>query len=439
MKSLKHLLMSILFTPVYEDKYLLICYASQTGTAMHLANESVKLANAAGINADVKAMDRLTPEDLSQYQLTLMIVSTCGEGDIPDNGKAFYQALERHHTLTAQVRVLALGDKSYQQFCLAGKQFHKELCRIGVSTREDLTLASGNPTEIWKNWLDSQLNNSLDLREITASDTKHKIRLTEKRHLHNIDHSDSGEAYELIFDLIKSSNSHFPGYEVNSLVAITPPESDKPRLYSVASSPGGKPSQIKLCVARHQFILDGEWHDGLCSQYLTRQLANGDELDVDIRAGGGLSLPEQDKPLILIATGAGIAPMMSMLEERSYRKHTGRNWMIFGNRYSEGDYYYQDQLEQFLREGVLEQLDTAFSHDGENKCYVQDVLAKESEKLSTWLLEDDCHIYVCGRPELKAAISETIKSTVNQLLDNPVEADEMYREIIQSQVTFELY
>ncbi|MFC1235377.1 flavodoxin domain-containing protein [Vibrio sp. F74] len=438
MNKITHALMSILFSPVYEDQDILVCYASQTGTAANLASQSGDIIRKLGRTAEVQSLSSLQPADFKRYKQVLLIVSTCGEGDIPDNGILFYEQLKDFPTLDIPVGILALGDKSYSHYCLAGKLFHNELLRMGLATEDDLVMVNGNPMQDWQNWLSQQLEYDIDISQTKSVNTPVKLVLAEKIPLHTSTCVDnSNQAFHLRFDI--QGNITQP-YLVNDLVGITPPGSAKERLYSIASSPTENPNQISLCVAKHQFVLDGKLTNGLCSDFLTEHLPVGHELVATIKPGAGMSLPLDDIPAILIATGAGIAPMMSLLEERRQQLHSGKNWLVFGNRHAESDFYYQQKLIRYVAEGVITQLDTAFSRDSEQKVYVQDKLNQHNTQLAGWLLDDGAQVYVCGRPELKAEILAVFKDALaTRYVDEQEVVNYLKAMLEDGQITFELF
>ena len=69
----------------------------------------------------------------------------------------------------------------------------------------------------------------------------------------------------------------------------------------------------------------------------------------------------------MVGPGTGIAPFRSFIEERAVTKANGRSWLIFGDQYAATDFLYQDELEQYHRDGVLTRLETAFSRDTDAK------------------------------------------------------------------------
>lgn len=436
MNRLGYALMNLLFTPVDKNRDVLVCYASKTGTATHLAQLTANALKGSGRAAHVVSLGTLNPQDLTQYRQVLMIVSTCGEGEMPDDGKLFYEQLQSAAPLSVPTHVLALGDKSYQHFCSAGIEMHNALQQLGATTDPEATLANGNPTAAWQAWLAQCTGAELNEETLVPLTRDVTLTLKDKRPLHSNQCSDtSNQAFHIEFDL--PGNEY---YQINELISITPPASDKERLYSIASSSHQAPGTLALTIARHQFMLDGVLTDGACSHYLIEQLTPGDTLTAKIKVGAGMPLPCDSTPIILIATGAGIAPMISQLSEREYFNHSGDNWLIFGNRYHDADFYYQPELEKAKDAGLITHLDTAFSRDGAEKVYVQDILHQNQQRLAEWLLDRDAQIYVCGRPELKDEILRVIEQSILSRIPDKIRAKEKLCALQNNQrIYFELF
>lgn len=76
-------------------------------------------------------------------------------------------------------------------------------------------------------------------------------------------------------------------------------------------------------------------------------------------------------------------------------KPVGDTVLYFGCRHKNQDYLYEDEIEEYVKDGTLTHLHLAFSRDGPEKLYVQHILRQNMEE--TWkMLEQGGHIYVCG-------------------------------------------
>lgn len=118
------------------SKALKILVGTMTGTAELVAEEVSDVLSAAGWEVEILLMDDLGPEVFEAGEVYLICSSTYGQGDVPDNGQAFLEALQAQRPDLTGVRygVIALGDMTYAQtFCFGGKTFDKELAALGAT------------------------------------------------------------------------------------------------------------------------------------------------------------------------------------------------------------------------------------------------------------------------------------------------------------------
>ncbi|KLO03083.1 hypothetical protein ABN09_04605, partial [Morganella morganii] len=115
-----------------------------------------------------------------------------------------------------------------------------------------------------------------------------------------------------------------------------------------------------------------------------------------------------------IGPGTGIAPFRAFLQQRAAQQSGGKNWLITGNPHEKSDFLYETELTDFVRQGVLTELTTAWSRDQSQKIYVQDKLAERREAVWRWL-EQGAYLYVCGdafrmAKDVDAALLDIIRS-----------------------------
>ena len=169
-----------------------------------------------------------------------------------------------------------------------------------------------------------------------------------------------------------------------------------PRLYSIASSLKAHPNQVHLTVGKVTYQKNDRLRKGVASTFLADRVEAGGSVKVYVQKSHGFTIPTDDNsPMIMVGPGTGIAPFISFLQERSARSASGDNWLFFGDQQSATDFLYKDQLETWQKEGLLNQLDTAFSRDQQEKIYVQDRMRENAAQLYKWL-ESGGSFYVCG-------------------------------------------
>ncbi|MDA7026156.1 assimilatory sulfite reductase (NADPH) flavoprotein subunit [Bacillus sp. CLL-7-23] len=148
------------------SKDVTILYGSQTGNAEGLANHVGKRLRESGFQATVSAMNDFKPKQLKQLKHLLIVVSTHGEGEPPDNALSFYEYLHSKRAPKLDdlyFSVLALGDRSYQFFCQTGKDFDQRLKELGgarLYPRVDCDLDYDEPADKWLEGVLGELNQS---------------------------------------------------------------------------------------------------------------------------------------------------------------------------------------------------------------------------------------------------------------------------------------
>lgn len=193
-----------------------------------------------------------------------------------------------------------------------------------------------------------------------------------------------------------------------------------PRLYSISSSPEAHSGEVHVTVARDKFHVNDEWKVGLCSDFLS-QLQQESNIEFYIHKNSQFRLAADDRDIIMIGPGTGIAPFRSFLAQRDATGATGRNWLFFGDQHFVTDFLYQTELQNWVETGVLSKLNVAFSRDQKEKVYVQHKMLKHGKELYEWL-QNGASLYVCGAKEpMSVDVEDTLMQIVQRHGEKTIE------------------
>lgn len=376
-----------------HQKDILIVYASQTGYAEQLARQTQASLQQGGMQTHLLDIGQLDLATLNKAQQILFIASTTGEGDAPDSAAKFTRDIMAQSLSLTHCRyaVLALGDRHYQAFCAFGQQLDQWLHQQGATNLFDIVEVDNGDEGALRHWQHhlGVLSGHTDLADWHPAEYE-KWTLTE-RHLLNPG-SQGNPVYQL--RLTPPSNSTWQAGDIAEILPHRPGvEAVLPhREYSIASIP--QDAAVELIVRQMQQA-DGSL--GWGSGWLTHYAELGASIQLRLRTNRSFHPPSSDCPLIVIGNGTGIAGLRAHLKHRA-QQGQHQNWLFFGERNREHDFFCQTEIEHWQKSGVLSKLDLAFSRDQEQRVYVQDKLREHTETLRNWV-NNGAAIYVCGSLE----------------------------------------
>jgi sulfite reductase (NADPH) flavoprotein alpha-component len=488
-----------------------LLWASQTGNVESLIDRYATRLMEAGFEMRTACMADFPVETLGKSDYVLLMSSTFGDGDAPDNGRDFWAALSAPAAPRIEgVRyaVLGLGDRNFDDFCAHARHLDARMHALGatrVAERVDCDIEFAADADGWLARVVASiaaddaarhaeppggaartlpglaptktrpaparlLSNRRLNREGATKETRHVAFSIEDTGIEY----ESGDAFgvwpvncpELVDELVALAGlqadapvrvegvgevrvaealaRHYeiarPSPDTLALIASRArhgalrellvderkPDLKKwlwgqqladvlhefpvplsaqelvgtlrrlqPRLYSIASSPNAHRGEVHLTVSTVRYSNGRRWRKGVASTFLADRALDAD-VPVFVQRSPHFRPPRAgDTPIVMIGPGTGIAPFRGFLHERRARGDTGRNWLFFGERHADTDFYYRDELDDMRASGLLTRLDLAFSRDQGDKVYVQDRMREHGAQLWAWL-QDGAHLYVCG-------------------------------------------
>ncbi|MBM7343666.1 NADPH-dependent assimilatory sulfite reductase flavoprotein subunit [Pantoea coffeiphila] len=496
-----------------EVPTITILSASQTGNARRLSEQLRDDLLAAKLNVNLVNAGDYKFKQIAQEKLLVVVTSTQGEGEPPEEGVALHKFLmsKKAPKMDASAfAVFGLGDTSYEFFSQAGKDFDNRLAELGATRlldRVDADVEYAAAAEAWRKQLVEILQARVpkeapaaaavtaagSVNEIHSSPYTKEAPLTasfavnqkvtgrdsdkDVRHI-EIDLGESGLRYKpgdalgvwfendpaLVKELLEllwlkgdepvsvhgetlplaealqkhyeltvntpqiveqyaklshneallaqiTDKASLQQYAQNTpivdMARFAPTELNAeqltgllrpltPRLYSIASSQAENETEVHITVGVVRYEIEGRARAGGASSYLGDRLAEDDEIRVFIEHNDNFRLPANpETPVIMIGPGTGIAPFRAFMQQRDSEGASGKNWLFFGNPHFTEDFLYQVEWQRYVKDGLLTNIDLAWSRDQKHKIYVQDKIRAKGAEVWSWI-QEGAHIYVCG-------------------------------------------
>lgn len=421
---------------------IIIAYASQTGAAATIASQTSLQLNAAAKENYRVALNQLTPELLARAKTLLIIASTYGEGEAPDNGNRFIARtlgkLTQNSLQHLQVAVLGLGDSSYKHFCGFAHQLQHELQHRGAHFLTDVIEVDKLDDSALRHWqyylgqisgqshyadwskpaysqwkivqrecinpgspgapafhiklvpVDDVISmdawNAGDIAEIGPANSEQKIQ----QFLQRLGRENIAPEKLHYSDLAINDEQLLPLKNLNDEALLTSLADLPHREYSIASVP--TENSLDLLVRQVRIAAD---QYGLGSGWLSVHAQLQQPIRLRIRTNAHFHSPANNCPLILIGNGTGIAGLRSHLANPV--RLGCRNWLLFGERTAATDSFFGADIQRWQLTGLLTRVDRVFSRDAHAGAprYVQDLLQPNAQEILHWVKEGAA-IFVCG-------------------------------------------
>lgn len=454
---------------------ILVAWASQTGQAQQLAEQTAAFLEQRGQLVRLCALNALDAPALRHTRRALFVASTYGEGDAPDSASVFFSQIMRQPLVgegsdaacapLRQLRfgTLALGDAQYAQFCgfaraldawlqAQGAQSWFERIEVNTPAPEGAPDSLGSALAQWQQhivqWVlgahDEQPSASTSaktaqwhVRGVEAGGHDEAVfglkaeadfsvwRITRRERLNA---GSQGQGVWLL-DLLPADPQTALAWESGDLLEIhTEGDGGHPRSYSIANVPEHGCVQLLVRQALRTDGTPGHTSTALCvglpvQAHTSAGCSDAASLRARIkphlafRLGGNVQ-----RPLILIGNGTGLAGLRSHLQARAL--HMGDVtmpapcWLLFGERQRHCDSLLHAELLALKERGVIERMDWAFSRDVDahgqpQRVYVQDCVRTAAQELRQWVHERDAAIYVCGSLKgMAAGVDEALREVL---------------------------
>lgn len=435
---------------------IIIAYASQTGSALGIAQQSALQLQQAGKTVRLVSLNQLTREQLLIATHLLIVASTYGDGEAPDNGNRFisraFNTLHAQSLKSVKYLILGLGDSTYNHFCGFGQKLHNALHQYGARAIADMIYVDNldeSALRHWQYYLGKTAGSShfADWSKPTYGDWT----LTSRTCINP--NSLGAPVYHLTLQPLASSTDALSWqagdiaeigprncsarieYFLQRINRTLPIESllDKNldlseqevsclldldddaliaslkelahREYSIASVP--EENSLHLLVRQVQLSQEQSAnHDtlhryssrsllGIGSGWLTAHAPLSSPIRLRIRSNPRFHSPSIQHPMILIGNGTGIAGLRSHVANPA--RAMGKHWLFFGERSESADDFFSADINRWQQTGLLTRVNKVFSRDTVPAAprYVQDLLMPNATDIREWVAAGAA-IFVCG-------------------------------------------
>jgi sulfite reductase (NADPH) flavoprotein alpha-component len=356
----------------------------------------------AGHRVHTAPMNRLAPT-YAQAARMLILTATYGDGAAPVSAHDFFARMDAVKK-PLPVAVLGFGDRTFPRFCKFAEDVADALRAKGWPVLVKLKLIDRQSAQEFAQWgadLGGAIGTELMLTHIATRPKTVVLELIER-----VDYGAKIGACTAIlrFAAPKAPPNaglwhrlrapRLPGFEVGDLVGILPPESDLPRLYSLASA--NSDGVLEICVRKRP--------GGLCSGFL-HQLEPGGTIEAFIRRNPAFRPARGKAPLILIGAGSGIGPLAGFIRHNTGRRRVHLYW---GGRDPASDFLYEGEMAKYLADQRLTRLNTVFSRIPGGG-YVKDRIASDAIELRG-LIQRGAQVLVCGGRDMAAGVARALEA-----------------------------
>jgi sulfite reductase (NADPH) flavoprotein alpha-component len=379
---------------------IVIAHASQTGTATSFAGLMKERLDESGRDAVLVPLAATGREQLSAARKLVIIAATTGAGEAPDPVRHLERSLLAAPVSLSgrQVFILALGDRSYEDFCAFGYRLKTwaersgaEVVMVAVDNRSADDLAQWD--ELMRaNGLPPIAEKEQRLVREWRIETRRKLADGDTRAIMG---SRPGPLYHLE---LAPEKGEMPDYAVGDLFEWHGPDGVR-RDFSIASLPGER--TLDLVVRRVELPGGGL---GKASSVLAAQ-EGPTRVRGRIRSFASFHETGGAEPVLAIAAGSGWGGIRPHVLNAAA---AGRPvWLIYGER-GEGEPPILEEMRSLCEVGRIARLDLALSRVATGgPSHVQDVVEASRDEVAGFLGAKGA-VVICGAAAMGAAVEDLL-------------------------------
>ena len=212
--------------------------------------------------------------------------------------------------------------------------------------------------------------------------------------------------------LVPHDGKEIPGFLPGQFItfSIRLPNESKPivRCYSLSDAPGNASYR---CTVKKVPAASADVPPGRVSGYFNDVLQVGDIVDVKAPSGKFFMDMTTDNPVVLIAGGVGITPMISMMNA-VINENSRRSVYFFCGFRNREDHLFYEHMQAVVAEHHNVQLHVAYSRPGANDVMGRDYHSQgylDLDVFRSCLPSNNFEYYLCGPPAFMSSIDKTLK------------------------------
>lgn len=369
-----------------------LLYGSENGTSKQFARRLFEQMKDSEITVFIDEMNKYG--SFPKMKNLIVVTSTYGDGEAPSNADRFLDRLHGEFRGNKVLfSVLGFGSKAYDHFCKFSYEVERSL--MDKTGFEELVPSHhiNNKSQPdfckWANGLGKSLGQEWNLQpEQIKIDKLSSFKIEKVNKVQA-----SGNDYVMMILHPSRSNKFRSG----DLIGFYPDIDYIERLYSIGKVDG----KIVLSIKKHEL--------GICSNILYNSRA-GDIIRGKIIRNHSFHLPKNNKPIIMIGNGTGIAPYIGMIHSR----YSQEKYLFWGGRTEDEFALYKKEVETAMSNKTLTNIFIAYSRSAKlPSIYIQS-LVKENIGIIREVLERKGSIMICGSIKMRDGVYSIFEDEISK-------------------------